>query len=184
MGSEEILKSSFWEEQRFPQPICVSDCSSDVIVGEVLEGIKLVDGLDENLREDVLNAGASNDSLPRVGVPSFNELNEVSDIFGDKAENEDTLCFFVSDGLIWSVIFHFLFFGLKQVNKILPDHRQFSLNMLDQNHVKCLNKRPDTHPFMTVLVLFMLAEKLRLFIILFLQRKTTLQRPQVDTSVS
>jgi hypothetical protein len=184
LGSEEILKSSFWEEQRFPQPICVSDCSSDVIVGEVLEGIKLVDGLDENLREDVLNAGASNDSLPRVGVPSFNELNEVSDIFGDKAENEDTLCFFVSDGLIWSVIFHFLFFGLKQVNKILPDHRQFSLNMLDQNHVKCLNKRPDTHPFMTVLVLFMLAEKLRLFIILFLQRKTTLQRPQVDTSVS
>jgi hypothetical protein len=49
LGSEEILKSSFREEQRFPQPICVSDCSSDVIVCEVLKGIKLVDGLDENL---------------------------------------------------------------------------------------------------------------------------------------
>jgi hypothetical protein len=184
LGSEEILKSSFWEEQRFPQPICVSDCSSDVIVGKVLEGIKFVDGLDENLREDVLNAGASNDSLPGVSVPSFDELNEVSDIFGDKAENEDALGFFVSYGFIWPVVFHFLLFSLKQVNKILPDYRQFSLNMLDQNHVKRLNKRPDTHPFMTVLVLFMFTEKLGLFIILFLQRKTALQRPQVDTSVS
>ena len=160
MGSEEILESSFWEEQRFPQPICVSDCSSDVIVGEVLEGIKLVDGLDENLREDVLNASASNHSLPRVGVPTFNELNEVSDIFGDKAQNEDALGFFVSDGFIGSVVFHFLFFGLKQVNKILPNDRQFGLNMLDQNHVEGLNKRPDTHPFMAVLVLFVFAEKL------------------------
>ncbi len=56
--------------------------------------------------------------------------------------------------------------------------------MLDKNHVKSLNQRPHTHPFMTVLVLFVLAEKLRLFIILFLQRKTTLQRPQVDASVA
>ena len=49
LGSEEILKSSFWEEQGFPEAVCVSDCSSDVVVSQILEGIELVDRLDENL---------------------------------------------------------------------------------------------------------------------------------------
>lgn len=78
--AQKVLESSLGQEQRLSQTVGVADGCADVVIGQVLKRVELVDRLDEHLRENELNPRATDHRLPGVSIPALNELNEVPDI--------------------------------------------------------------------------------------------------------
>jgi len=77
---EQSLEGSLGQEETLPEAVGIADGRADVGVGEELKRVHPVDGLDEDLAEDVLDPGSSDDGLPRLAVLAFDHLHEVLDV--------------------------------------------------------------------------------------------------------
>jgi len=182
--AQKVLESSLGQEQRLSQTVGVADGCADVVIGQVLKRVELVDRLDEHLRENELNPRATDHRLPGVSIPALNELNEVPDILRHQTQNQNPLRFLISDTLILPILLHPFLLGLQQVDQILPNNRQLRLDMLNKHHIKRPNKRLHPQPLVTMLVLLVPLEKLRLSLALLIDGEVALHGSQVDASVA
>jgi hypothetical protein len=122
---QQCFEGEFWQEERLAKTVGVADSSADVGVGEELEGVHAVDGLDEDLREDELDARPADDGLSRLAVLALDHFDEELDVLGDECEEEDTLRLLVLDGLVGAVLCQLVLLGLQQVDDVLADGGQF-----------------------------------------------------------
>jgi hypothetical protein len=160
LSSQQILKCHLRKEKGPSQTVSIPYRSSDIGVCEKLKRIQFVDGFDENLRKDILNASSTNNAVLRIDGTSFNELNEEFDVLVDEGEDEDSLRFLISAVVVLTVLRYFVLFRFQHENDTFADDWQFEFDVLQQNHVHRFYQTLNSHFISHTAVLLMVGEEL------------------------